>query len=500
MDTIDEESTQSSADHTSSGDAMNTPSEQEDTPLFPHEADEDITSYDDRIDKVDHAQRRSEDAVEDDGDVSTDSDSGGDELDRYPLLSHESGYSDYKGSLATTEYVDLDEDDKYEEPPHYTPYSKARDDDGDAPLLPHERESAVASDAGSTFSQDDDTPFSLERQPSFDYENDRTRDLFGGAGRRHDIFRSRTNSSKLPHRLPQSDAEDENLNDPSLERFPTNRDLIFERVASIGVHLPEDESMHNHPQSPQPSVLSQACSSVDLVPVKSYTSLASVPEAENSDEDDDNDDRLSHDLESLPSPVYISQKRFRMDNPPSGFASDPNATPIVEEDKELGPPITHNSESNEAESVGKHDGANDVSRASNALHEAMSRSAKVTDAVPVTSEPKTTAKEAHPVAELDSELRQRRAPAEQPQNLPSPSTPIDITAENKIAKAMSASALAQQSENRNHNLFTDVFNAVFGRLGRLLTACLGDRKRASASAVVLGTTAIATYYYLGAAS
>ncbi|RMZ67820.1 pt repeat family [Pyrenophora seminiperda CCB06] len=494
MDTIDEESTQSSTDHTSSGDAMDTPSEQEedtdelhlapllshepgsrdqnnkleDAPLFPHETNKETGYHDDYINKNDHSLGP-ENAVIDDSGIANDS-GGEDELDRYPLLSHESGFSDHKGSLATTEYDDLDD----EEPQRYMSHDEYREDDGDTPLLPHERESAVVSDAGSTFSQDD-TPFSLESQPTFGYENDRTKDLFGGSGRQ-DIFLTRTNSSKLPHRLPQSDAEDENLNDPSLERFPTNRDQIFERVASIGNHLPEDESMQNHPQSPQPSVLSQACSSVDLVAVKSYTSLASVPEADDSDEEDDEDEQR-HDLESLPSPVYISQKHMRMPNPPSGFASDPNATPIVEEGKQLEQPAdAHKSESSDAESIDKHDGANDVSRASNALHNVISRSVKTTDVV----------------AEPDSELRQRRAP-------PTP-TNATATAEDKVAKAVSASALAQQPENRNDNLFTHIFNAVFGRLGRFLTACVGDRKRASASAVVLGTTAAATYYYLGSSS
>ncbi|KAI1584765.1 hypothetical protein PtrEW7m1_002555 [Pyrenophora tritici-repentis] len=479
MDTIDEESTQSSADHTSSGDAMDTPSEQEeetseldlapllshetglrgqnellDTPLLPHETSEDF------VDKVDHAPIP-EQAVENGGNA-TDPE-GEDELDRYPLLSHESGFSDYKGSLVTTEYEDFED----EEPEHYMPFDEDRDDDGDAPLLPHERESAVASDAGSTFSQDE-VPLSLESQPSFGYESDRTNEVFNGSGRQN-IFRSRTNSSKLPHRLPQSDAEDENLNDPSLERFPTNRDQIFERVASIGLHLPEDEAMHDHPpQSPQPSVLSQACSSVDLVPVKSYTSLASVPEADDSDEDGDNGNADEHryEFEALSSPVYISQKRIRMEKP-SDFARDPNATPIIEEGKQLEQPA----DLGEAESVDKHDGANDVSRASNALHDAISK-----------VEAKTTAKETQPVAEVDSELRQRRVPATQspkPSNDSSPApSPTKPTAEGKVAKAVSASALAQQPENRNDSLFVYIFGAVFGRLGRFLTACMGDRKRA----------------------
>jgi hypothetical protein len=64
------------------------------------------------------------------------------------------------------------------------------------------------------------------------------------------IWRSRTSSSStLPHRLPRSDAEDANLRDPSLETFPTSRERILERVATIGSHLPEDDA----PQSPTPT-------------------------------------------------------------------------------------------------------------------------------------------------------------------------------------------------------------------------------------------------------
>jgi hypothetical protein len=398
MDTIDEESVPSSADHTSSGDAIDTPPEPAETPddddddelhqgpllshetgfgrestelengpLLPHEEDDE-----DDVEKPDEAPLLShETGLHDDSDNATDE---GDELDRFPLMSHESGFSDYKGSEIRTN------SDFGDEHPSGIPMRAYHDDedhedyadgDDDAPLLPHERDTAAASNAGSDLSQDD-IPFSLHNQPTFGYETDNAQELFGGSGRAN-IFRARTSS--LPHKMAPTDAEDENLNDPSLEPFPTSRQQILERVATIGMHLPEDDMMHDHPLSPQLSVLSQACSSVDLVPVKSYTSLASVPEAEYSDDEEDQD------VESLPSPVYIA-RNSRGDSGPSGaqpsFARDPQATPMPDESKQLGHSASdqtssnHSIESSEAESVDRNDGAKDVSTVLSALRDAIS--------------------------------------------------------------------------------------------------------------------------------
>ncbi|KAL1796732.1 hypothetical protein ACET3X_005272 [Alternaria dauci] len=521
--TIDDESTQSSTDQTSSGDAMDTPSERDESdelnlaPLLSHETglrdsanelgdgpevsgeghdDEDDTDEFGGAPLLPHETG----FTEDDG-ADTESDEERDELDRYPLLSHESGFSDYKGSetLTKSEYSEN------REPQHYGPYGDDEDEDnrdaedGDTPLLPHERESAIVSSTGSDFSQDD-APFSLEKQSTFGYETDNARALFGSVGR-HDFFRGRTGSN-LPHRLPPSDAEDQDLNDPSLERFPTNRESILARVATIGMHLPEDESMHDRPHSPQPSVLSQACSSIDLMPVKSYASLASVPEDENSDEDEGD----HHDLDSMPSPVYISHNTTRRSSPPARFVRDPYATPFADDSKQLGhafdnnnnidEPSNHTQESSEAESIAKHDGARDMSLAHSALIDAISTPVNVAKSAtkPVTSEPKTTTSESHPVSNLDSELRQRRAVLEEsPQTKEGTpeSARDDVSVTDKIVEAAKP-VLAQQSDYRKDNFVQHFLRAMFA-------ACFGDRKRASASALVLGTTA-ATYYYAAKAS
>lgn len=499
MDTIDEESTLSSADQTSSGDAMDTPSELDDGdegdegdelnimpllshetglgqetrelangPLFAHEAEPEA-----------HPAHQTplfshETNLPDDTAVTTDSD-GVDELDRFPLLAHESGFSDYKGS----EIVTKSDYTQEEEPQHYGPYHDDGESDDhpagpgdDAPLLPHEREAAVANNTGSD-SGHEDSPFSLEKQTTFGYETDSAKNLFGGTAR-HDFFRPRTNSS-LPHRLPRSDAEDDDLNDPSLERFPTNRDQILQRVATIGVNLPEDETRHGHPHSPQPSVFSQACSSVDLVPVKSYTSLASVPEADDSDEDEDED---RHDLDSIPSPVYIGRHMLRMSNSPSAFARDPHATPVTDASKRLDDAIQtkdHAREpSGEANDINGHDGAKDVPEPASALHDAISMPNE-TAAAPVKPSLNATSEETHSEPISDSQLRQRKGLAEEPaQKSDAPRTTDEgtttTTTKEKIANTIPSSALAPQSEKRQEA------SPKASGISRLLTACVGDRK------------------------
>jgi hypothetical protein len=482
MDTIDEESMQSSADHTSSRDGTDTLSDPEHVrdgdklqqePLFSHEND-----LGENNGELKNGPLLPHEAEADNVDTEEDDD---DELDRYPLLSHETGFSDSKGSEIVTK-SDLIDDENHE-PQRYGPYDDDEDDypegdDGDAPLLPHEREAIGSNHAGSDMSSDDGH-FSLQNQPTFGYENDNSRELFGPG--RSNFFNSRTNSSFLPHKLPRSDEEDENLNDPLLERFPTHREQILERVATIGHHLPEDDSMQDHPLSPQ---LSQACSSVDLAPVKSYISLASVPEAEDSDEEEDGD------ADSLGSPVFIKATPARMTGTPSGFARDPYATPIADDSKQLcmredDKPEAQSSratetDSSEADSIDKHDGAKDVPGVTSSSRDTVSTPTRPITPPLVASEPKDIANDTHPVSELDSELRQRRAQVEKSSQTPEAAltdAANSATIKDKIASAITPT-LTQQPDNKNENYFQHFLRIVFGPVGRFLTACVGNRKRA----------------------
>jgi hypothetical protein len=239
--------------------------------------------------------------------------------------------------------------------------------------------------------------------------------------------------------------------------------------------------MQDHPLSPQ---LSQACSSVDLAPVKSYISLASVPEAEDSDEEEDGD------AESLGSPVMINATPARLSGMPSGLARDPCATPMADDNKQLcmredAKPETQSSrttetDSSEADSIDKHDGAKDVPSVISASHDAISTPTKPITPPLVASETKSTTNEVHPVSNLDSELRQRRAQVENSSQTPeaaSTNTADSDTLKDKIASAISPT-LTQQPDNKNENYFQHFLRVVFGPVGRFLTACVGNRKRA----------------------
>jgi hypothetical protein len=74
---------------------------------------------------------------------------------------------------------------------------------------------------------------------------------------------------------------------------------------------------------------------------------------------------------------------------------------------------------------------------------------------------------------LDSELRQRRALIEQSSQTEDTATD-DASTKDKVVKTV----LAQQPDHRNEGFVQHLLRIVFGPVGRLLTACVGDRKRA----------------------
>jgi hypothetical protein len=166
------------------------------------------------------------------------------------------------------------------------------DDDADAgygglddvPLLPHERPSAMNEGSGSEFVSERDFP-------AFTHKS--THSLFARRTSSR-IWKARSSVSSLPHSLPRSDAEDENLHDPSLERFPTQHQRIIEHVATIRSHMPEDDSVRCplDTGSPELTIMSQACSSVDLAPISSHTSLHRIAEDALLETDEDEESTL----------------------------------------------------------------------------------------------------------------------------------------------------------------------------------------------------------------
>jgi hypothetical protein len=491
FDTIDELSTRSSTDHTSSEDAINTPSDEEysqddqasnSEPLLSHE-----TGFQDGdFDELNNGPLLSHETGLN-GNIGS-SDEEGDELDAAPLLPHETGFSNYTGSEIATNsafaedniseprHYMYDDDDLREyqarslEPDEVPTFTHEHHGDDDTPLLPHERDFAAPNTSGS----EEDGGFTLHSQQSFGHETEAARNMFGGTGR-PSIFRKRTHSSSLPHRMAPTDEEDENLLDPSLERFPTNRERILDRVATIGLHLPEDETMEDHIHSPVMSVLSQACSSVDLVPVKSYTSLASVQES------DEEYDEADEDINSLPSPMasYFSSAS-------TDFARDPYATPLPNESKRLGFLEDHVSQehvdrakqSSEADSVAKTDGTKESVLST--LQDAIPTPNMVLNPItpPLTPEQKSIPATEHSANVSEPQLRQRQVPKENtPEDSSASMSDTDARGGGDIPSAMK-STKPQQLGNHNETFHQTFIRIVFGPIGRFLTACIGDRKRA----------------------
>jgi hypothetical protein len=367
------------------------------------------------------------------------------ELDASPLLSHETGFLQQKRSGT---YPVKDEDGWGPQHYHRTksfearhaptiPHESLPGEDHGAPLLPHERTSTGSwSGSEQSFGH---TSIPDTNQPTQGYETEYAREIFGRG--RPTFFR--TNSSTLPHRLPRSDEEDHNLRDASLEPFPVGRDQILARVVTIGNKLPEDETVTS-PHSPHGSVFSQACSSVDLVPVKSYTSLASVREDEEEEEEEDDDE----DDDSASSPIFMSSSS-------AAFARDPLQTPHSNDSKQLGfipeekqeNPSTRTADTSESDSVSRTDGATDNSKHGSKTPELSAAPATLSKALtpPLTPEGKTLS--------LESQLRQRHEPTK------------DSTADS--TKNDYAATSPQQTEISKD---TSVIP--------LLTSYIGNRKRA----------------------
>ncbi|KAL5119326.1 hypothetical protein ACEQ8H_002813 [Pleosporales sp. CAS-2024a] len=405
-----------------------------------------------------------------------------DELDAAPLLSHETGFSQSKGSEITNNSGYTTEN--VSEPRHYM-YDDDDDDDDDnegdmcyeydTPLLPHERSQARDFATAEHSDTEEGSGFKLQNQPTFDYEDagESAKALFDGRVR-SGIFRKPSHSSTLPHKLPKTDEEDKDLVDPYLERFPTHREQILARVATIGLHLPEDEPMDNHTHSPVHSVFSQACSSVDLVPVKSYASLASVPEAADSDEEEF---EAHADVESLPSPVVMS---FGSASRPQG--RDPYATPLPDESKQLGhdedragqDSVDDTARSSEADSIAMTDGVRETTLGK--LHETTVSPSQLLSPVSSLllsgSKVQPTDQDTSTLVS-ESELRQR-------QNLTQ--TKAAAVSGRQAQENSPNDAVASTSDHRlvqdGESFLQAFFRIVFGPLSRFLGACVGDRKRA----------------------
>jgi hypothetical protein len=237
-------------------------------------------------------------------------------------------------------------------------------DESNAPLLPHEYPLGVPTPESSDGYSFNGGSFTENAHGSFNYGVDFGTPSYPERRSSSLLLRTGTNSS-LPHALPRSDDVDPNLNDPSLQQFPTDRQAILERVGTIRTQLAQDETIESPANSP--FAMSQACSSVDLPsnlpsaelgPVTSQASLNAVIE-----EDDD----IGDDIGSLPSPeedAHTLQMRQ--------YGGCPG--PV----DRLGNPTTRSStllqqssDANAGPSIQKIDGAQDGPRAWSDLYESV---------------------------------------------------------------------------------------------------------------------------------
>ncbi|OAF99311.1 uncharacterized protein CC84DRAFT_393056 [Paraphaeosphaeria sporulosa] len=113
--------------------------------------------------------------------------------------------------------------------------------------------------------------------------------------------------SNLPHRMPRSDAEDLDLRDPSLEIFPMDREQVFGRVRDISHRLAEDEVRSPLGELDSPAVVSHASSSVNLVSIRSSSTMSLHSIREDASENEDES--------QLPSPVLMLASRVPKTSP-----------------------------------------------------------------------------------------------------------------------------------------------------------------------------------------
>ncbi|KAF2875163.1 hypothetical protein BDV95DRAFT_657297 [Massariosphaeria phaeospora] len=318
------------------------------------------------------------------------------ELENELLMPHETGSSAYgaseytrSGGMAVSDSDYEDEVSELERAPSFSHEAYQEDQHGSGmPLFPHERHSRASSVSSGNAVKDG--------EPTFAFEDATPRPMFGEMPSSYFFIKRTGTNSELPHTLPQSDELDPNLSDPSLESFPISRDLILERVATIGRHLPEDETTMDQydMHSPQFSVLSQACSSVDLGALTPHMLLKPVAE-------EDSSETVNSDV---PSPIKLATTPAE--------AADRHDSLATSET----PPAGHKSaesencptdRGSEAESVDKTDGANDKAKDWGKVYDAIATPAKVL--VPLTP-PRTPEKSEEATDSRDESASKENTP------------------------------------------------------------------------------------------
>jgi hypothetical protein len=363
----------------------------------------------------------------------------GDELDSGPLLPHEVGGNE---DTHNDNIIDKSHDDEFAvNSTHPISYGS------DAPLFPHERDSRETGRNGSVVS------VVSGGEPTFPYEAATESPMFGNP--QYFLHRTSINGT-LPQRLPRSDEEDEDLKDHSLERFPTNREQILERVATISSHLPVDETREpQHPQpSPEFSVQSQACSSIDLKPTTSYTSLKPVDEEEDLDEEEDdinsdsgNDDHFAMEVQSR---EVIDATKMN-GTAPSDLSESTESSRAKSSSRSLS--------SSEKGSVRKIDGAHESSRVLGTVYGSIATPAKMLN--PLT--PPLTPERKVPTSDTTDDGDNGNSASRSSQD--TEETPLKPRADAPTTTSATQDPGSQKESS-------------FGALVNFLMACFGGRKQA----------------------
>jgi hypothetical protein len=177
------------------------------------------------------------------------------ELDRTPTLPHEEGMSGVDRNHGKDPmFPDAVEASEFDISPQFSHETHSSGELDRGLDLPHERHDTKDEELASI--EDISGPSSS---------------LFTRTG--SDLFSRDAGRGGSSDAMPRSDAEDEELKDPGLEDFPTERAQIFRRLTDISSHAAEDVTTH----SPD----------IELVPGRSYTSLAAIQEVALQEEEED---------------------------------------------------------------------------------------------------------------------------------------------------------------------------------------------------------------------
>lgn len=146
----------------------------------------------------------------------------------------------------------------------------------EAPLLPHERSHEPSEESDEQESYPDEPRVIEGGIPLFIHE------VVDNGNLSPILQRGIGKNSSNASLQSMSDHEDidEDIHDPSIAPFPTNRDEIFEQVASISNRLPEDETVDTRNLSP---IVSRSCSSAE--PGSPLDTVAEEPDGAEEDMD-----------------------------------------------------------------------------------------------------------------------------------------------------------------------------------------------------------------------